>query len=331
MSITNPKITVMMVSYNRPLFLREAIPSLIENAGCDFELIIWDNGSTLETRQLALNLQSRYGFELLINQTNIGQQAWGRILERARGKYFVLTEDDMIWFQPNWLKNLVMAFETKPGLTAESKAKGAQNEWGAMATNVLVDEVNNGGMWASRFKGMSELCIKGINLWAGIGAGAGAMIFDTELLKSFKIMTPNVPPFGKCLDWVINKYAQEKYPMAHVRDTYIYHAASPFFNQLYPEVWLEKQTDQTIAQAMKVYLKKCNFKFKGNEWILEKLKDGTFKEYAEKLYKIFDNGRGRLYSFQLAEKNQGRGVLNGHQVRTRRKGRKASKGSNKKI
>ena len=30
------------------------------------------------------------------------------LLQKATGKYFVVIEEDMIWFQDDWLKNLVL-------------------------------------------------------------------------------------------------------------------------------------------------------------------------------------------------------------------------------
>lgn len=302
----NPLITVIMVSYNRPLFLRESVSSLIENAGrSDFEFWLWDNGSNKETVEEALKLKEKYGFELLLNHQNTGQQALGHLLRFAKGKYFVLTEDDMIWFQPNWLDNLVKAMETRPGITEAGQKMGFKDEWAVLATNVLVDEVNNGGMWKRKFKYMIEKEVDGITFWCNIRAGAGAMIFRTEDLRKQGVMTPYIPKFHGGLDMIIEAYDQAKGVMGHIRDTYIYHAASPYFNQLFPEVWKEKQETQTIEQAMRQWKKLGKFNFR-NKTILTKLKDGTFREYAEALYKIFDNGRGRLYSFSLAEEAEGR-------------------------
>ncbi|KKL93685.1 hypothetical protein LCGC14_1872190, partial [marine sediment metagenome] len=282
------------------------IPSLLENLGIkdNYVLIVWDNGSNAETVKVLKDLQKKYKFGLFLNNKNIGQQAYGSLIELDIVKasdYFIWLEDDMIWFSPNWLANLVKAFKTKPIITKAGKKMGAKEEWGVLATNVLVDRVNNGGMWRKRFERMIEHKIGGIHFWLNVRAGAGAIIFKTEKLQELKEILKYTTEFSGMLCNLLNKYNDEIYPMAHVRDTYIYHAASPFFNQLYPKVWETKQSGETIAQAMEQYEEAGNFQFKGNEWILEELKKGKFENYAKKLHKLHQRGKGRIYSFEFEE------------------------------
>lgn len=301
--ITKPKITIAMVSYNRPLFVSEAIKSLYRKPGRDdFEFLVWDNGSEPETQEVLVRLQKHFNFELLLNKENIGQQALHELLENATGDYFVITEDDMIWFQDDWLKLLVEAFEQEAGVTDIGQNMGFKNEWGILATNVMVDRVNNGGMWEERFRGMIEQEVHGVYYWTNIKAGAGAMIMRTKLVKLLDALPAGTRPFGNTIDFLINRFDRNKYPMAQLRDVYIYHAASPFFNQLYPKVWHEKHGNQTIEDGFQIYNDLGQFEFDKHQYILELLKQGKFSKYAKKLFKIFDNGRGRIYSFKLARK-----------------------------
>ena len=301
--ISQHTIAIVMLSYNRPLFLKESIPSLLKHPGLDnYVFIVWDNGSNQETVDLLQELQKEYEFGLFLNNKNIGQQAYSALMELdiiKASDYFIWVEDDMIWFQQDWLKNLVTAFETKPYITDKGRKMGAKEEWGALATNVLVDKVNNGGMWRKRFEKMIELEVNNIHFWANVRAGAGAIIFKTKKLQEMKEILRKTTKFSGMLCNILQRYNDEIYPMGHIRDTYIYHAASPFFNRLYPEVWETKQSGETILQASKKYEKAANLQFEGNEWILELLKEGKFKTYAKELHKIFSDGRGRIYSFDL--------------------------------
>ena len=298
-----PKVVVTLLSHNRDLFLKEAIPSLLRKPGMDnFVFIVWDNGSNQKTVDLLKELQAKYKFGLFLNNKNIGQQAYSALIELdivKNSDYFVWLEDDMIWFQDNWLANLVHAFGIKPYISEKGKEMGAKEEWGVLATNVLVDKVNNGGMWKKRFEKMIEMEKDGVNYWANVRAGAGAIIFKTEKLRELKDILSYTTEFSGMLCNILQRYNDEIYPMGHVRDTYIYHATSPFWNQLFPEVWKKKQRGETIKQAFKLYEKKGNFHFKDNEWIIEDFKKGKFAKYAEKLHKIFADGRGRIYSFDL--------------------------------
>ena len=47
-----PAVSVVIATYNRASFLRETIESVLNQSFKDFELIVVDDGSTDETRQI---------------------------------------------------------------------------------------------------------------------------------------------------------------------------------------------------------------------------------------------------------------------------------------
>lgn len=288
-------ITVGMISYNRPLFLKQAIPALLKKPGREFVFVVWDNGSNAETQQVLEDLRKQHKFLLIRNNQNIGQQALSKLIGGAKG-YYVLTEDDMLWFEDDWLDSLVKGFENAPGITEEAKDKGWKDEWGMLATNSLVDSVTNGGMWWQRFRDMIEFEKNGIWYWAHVRAGAGAIIMDADLLNDKGVMA-DIPPQG-AVGRLLEFYLERNYMMGHIRDTYIYHAASPFYNQLYPDVWKEKHSNkETIKQAFEKYKQIGNFNFRSRDKILEKLKNNEFSEYAESVRNLYD--KGRIKSFDI--------------------------------
>lgn len=95
---TNPKISVIMSSYNRTQYIKEAIESILNQTYQDFELIIIDDCSKKETQdvieQYAKN-DERIIF--LKNDRNIGQALTrNRGLEIAKGDYIAILDDDDI-------------------------------------------------------------------------------------------------------------------------------------------------------------------------------------------------------------------------------------------
>ena len=42
------KVTAILTTYNRREFLEEALSSILNQTFSDFQLIIWDNGSTID-------------------------------------------------------------------------------------------------------------------------------------------------------------------------------------------------------------------------------------------------------------------------------------------
>ncbi len=59
-------ITVAIITYNRPLYLKEAIEAVLSQTFVDFELLICDNGSDIETQKLI----SYYQDERIVLETN---------------------------------------------------------------------------------------------------------------------------------------------------------------------------------------------------------------------------------------------------------------------
>ncbi|MFA5105102.1 MAG: glycosyltransferase family 2 protein [Candidatus Margulisiibacteriota bacterium] len=94
--MTNPKISILIPTYNRAVFLREALESVASQIEDDIECIVSDNASTDETEEIAKDFQARYSFvRYYKNQRNLGP---GRnilsCLNHARGDYAWLFSDD---------------------------------------------------------------------------------------------------------------------------------------------------------------------------------------------------------------------------------------------
>jgi glycosyltransferase involved in cell wall biosynthesis len=91
-----PKVSVIIPSYNRISFLKEAIDSVLRQGFEDFELIVVDDGSTDGTAEEV----PRYGgrVKLLRNPENRGvSAARNRGLLQARGKYIAFLDSDDLW------------------------------------------------------------------------------------------------------------------------------------------------------------------------------------------------------------------------------------------
>lgn len=280
----NPLITIAMVSYNRPAFLKETIDSLFKNPGIrDFEFVLWDNNCNEETLKIERELAIKYPIKFIRNSKNIGQIALAYILEEAKGEYFVMLEDDELWFQDGWLSEMLRGFENKMPLNEEGKKLKWKEEWGVISSNVLIDPVNNAGMWKEKLKNILKTDINGINYWLNVIAGGGILMFSTKVLKELDAFPRTAKYPNDAMDTVHKLILEHKYPMAYLPDIYIYHACSPFWNQLYKETWNEKQRGQiTIEEAFRQYKERGEFDW-DNEWILDLFLQGNFNRYATEL------------------------------------------------
>jgi glycosyltransferase involved in cell wall biosynthesis len=102
-------------TYNRARFLPQAIQSIRDQQGSDWELIIVDDGSTDETSELIVQLTAdieqpvRY-----IRQENQGAYAARNTgLDHASGNYIAFFDSDDIWL-PHHLKDCVEALAANP-------------------------------------------------------------------------------------------------------------------------------------------------------------------------------------------------------------------------
>ncbi len=108
-----PKVSVIIVNFNRVNLLAECLGSLARQSFRDFETIVVDNGSNDGSRDwVAGNFpQAR----VIANETNRGFcAANNQGFALARGNYFALLNNDAV-ADEDWLARLVAAAETHPG------------------------------------------------------------------------------------------------------------------------------------------------------------------------------------------------------------------------
>ncbi len=98
-----PLVSVIMTVYNGEKYIEEAIRSIFKQTFRDFELIIYHDGSTDKTWQVALKTitDSNKSFmgcvKMIPSHKNVGcGEGRNRAIERARGKYIAIQDaDDM--------------------------------------------------------------------------------------------------------------------------------------------------------------------------------------------------------------------------------------------
>jgi glycosyltransferase involved in cell wall biosynthesis/peptidoglycan/xylan/chitin deacetylase (PgdA/CDA1 family) len=105
----SPLVSVVIATYNSGIYLQEAIDSILRQSVGDLELLVIDDGSTDDTRQLVAGIRDeRLSY---IWQANAGQtSAKNHGLQRARGEYIGFCDGDDYWY-PNKLELQLPLFE----------------------------------------------------------------------------------------------------------------------------------------------------------------------------------------------------------------------------
>ena len=103
--IKNPPMSVVMAAYNHGKYIGEAIQSVLDQTFGDFELIVFDDGSIDNTRDVVSAFSDkriRYHY-----QVNSGLPACGRNkgMKLSVGKYISLFDADDVWYKEKLQKS----------------------------------------------------------------------------------------------------------------------------------------------------------------------------------------------------------------------------------
>lgn len=115
--VTNdaPLVSILIPTYNRPEFLRQALRSAIEQTYANTEILVQDNASDVDVGTLLADFRDpRLSFRR--NDHNLGMALnWRALALRAKGKYVAFLNDDDIW-EKDFLCLLVEKLERTPHL-----------------------------------------------------------------------------------------------------------------------------------------------------------------------------------------------------------------------
>ena len=116
-----PRVTIILVSWNRPEQIREALRSVRESVRSPYRLILIDNNSAAETRELVIAEARRDPrIELVLEKRNrICAQNRADAVAKATTEFVFFLDDDAEIF-PGTLEILVHALDSEPAALAMS-------------------------------------------------------------------------------------------------------------------------------------------------------------------------------------------------------------------
>jgi glycosyltransferase involved in cell wall biosynthesis len=116
--MTNPLVSVSMITYNHEPFIAQAIEGVLrQKTSFPFELIIGEDCSTDKTRAIVLEYQKKYPdvIRVVTSDRNVGIKKNGlRTLKAGKGKYVAFCEGDDYWHSPHKLQKQVDYLESHP-------------------------------------------------------------------------------------------------------------------------------------------------------------------------------------------------------------------------
>jgi len=110
-----PTISIIMPCYNCADTVRASVESVDGQVYRDFELIVIDDGSTDQSRNVLKSLSRDRPWMHVLQQPNQGaSSARNRGLRQARGKYVAFLDSDDTW-SPDFLQQMQQALVSYPG------------------------------------------------------------------------------------------------------------------------------------------------------------------------------------------------------------------------
>lgn len=128
---SRPLVSIVVPTYNRLGFLRQAVEAVLEQADLPFELLIWDNASTDGTQDWLQTLTDPR-VKVIQHEENIGLNAYELVFrDHATGDWLVQLDNDVLQLPSHFLTRMQEAFAAFP-------------ELGYVALDVVRDEKTNG-------------------------------------------------------------------------------------------------------------------------------------------------------------------------------------------
>lgn len=115
-----PKISVCMPTYNQEGYIAQAIEGVLMQKGCDYELIIADDGSTDGTAAICRDYQHRHPdiIKIISQTSNKGVVLNTKdCLEAAEGQYIAICEGDDWWIDECKLTRQAAILDTEPDVS----------------------------------------------------------------------------------------------------------------------------------------------------------------------------------------------------------------------
>jgi glycosyltransferase involved in cell wall biosynthesis len=116
--MTEPIISVMMITYNHAPYITQAIEGVLaQKTNFPFELVIGEDCSTDGTREIVFQFQDRYPdtIRVISSEKNVGpKQNIYRTMKACRGKYIAHCEGDDYWHHLHKLQKQADYLENHP-------------------------------------------------------------------------------------------------------------------------------------------------------------------------------------------------------------------------
>jgi len=200
-----PKVSVIIITFNRPQYVCEAVDSVLGQTFNDFEVIVVDDGSASKTKEALEKYGSRIQY---IFQDHKGRSvARNTGINAAKGEYIAFLDDDDAWL-PGKLEKQVAFLDSHPEIGLVHAFIESMDEDGRplpRETKKRRKSYRKAGRLGYNYQGMSRLCAVSIP----------TVLLRKECLDKAALFDPGMKSFE---DWDFYLRLVLKYKIGIIRE-----------------------------------------------------------------------------------------------------------------
>ena len=215
-------MAVVVLTYNRRHLLQRCVEDVLQRASpLTSEIVIWDNASTDGTREYLSTLDDAR-IRVVLNEENIGQNAYAEAFRLTTADYLVELDDDVIEAPLDWDRTLLEALVRLP-------------DFGFLAASLIDDPHDSAAnaMYHERWDAYTETAIDGIRLLLG-PTGGGCAITPRELNERVGGFRQQKETFWLEDEAYIADIEKLGYRAGYLADLQVHHAGGPYYAEMVP-------------------------------------------------------------------------------------------------
>ncbi|OUY06688.1 glycosyltransferase family 2 protein [Acinetobacter populi] len=264
----NPMVTILVPSYNHAKFIKFRIDSILQQTYHNFELIIMDDVSPDNSREIIEQYRNHPKVsQIIFNRKNSGStfHQWNTgILKYAKGEYIWIAEsDDMCdkFFLEKMVekfilnRNLVIAYAQSARINSKNERTGSWKTW--------TDSMKNGELFNKSFEMSGVEFIKNFMLFKNVIPNASGVVFKKDVFIFFEGALPNLKTNGDWDIWIKILSKGDVYYCSEELNYFRYHDNS------------------VIANSVKGSMLKHKYKEYKEQVLLKKSVQQTVKDFPE--------------------------------------------------
>lgn len=200
-----PKVSVIIPNYNHSQFLPQRIESVLNQTFQDFELILLDDCSPDNSREVLEQYKTNPKVsQIIFNTKNSGStfKQWKKGIGLTTGEYIWLAESDD-YCEPNFLNDLVSILDSHPNVGiayCQSRSVDQNN----MPLNSWIKQTNifSPNIWNNSFIANGHIAITNFLIHRNIIPNASAVVFRKSVYKSTSGIDTTMALNGDWLLWI---------------------------------------------------------------------------------------------------------------------------------